>query len=88
MVALGGALGASLRYAVVAWAGRALGHGFPWGTAIVNVAGSFVMGLAAVLMMELGAGNAAPRARENFGGQQHAERGRREVDPQPLPKPR
>jgi CrcB protein len=52
MVALGGALGASLRYAVVAWAGRTLGHGFPWGTTIVNVAGSFVMGLAAVAMME------------------------------------
>ncbi len=52
MVALGGALGSVMRYGIVAWSGRALGHGFPWGTMIVNVVGSFVMGLAAVAMME------------------------------------
>lgn len=51
-VALGGALGATLRWLVTGWAGRALGHGFPWGTLGVNVTGSFVMGLAAVIMME------------------------------------
>lgn len=51
-VALGGALGASLRWFLTGWAGRAFGHGFPWGTLGVNVLGSFVMGLAAVAMME------------------------------------
>ncbi|MGM0584084.1 MAG: fluoride efflux transporter CrcB [Pseudomonadota bacterium] len=51
-VALGGALGATLRWLFTGWAGRALGHGFPWGTLGVNVIGSLVMGLAAVIMME------------------------------------
>ncbi len=52
LVAIGGALGAVLRYLTVGWAGRTFGLDFPWGTMIVNVAGSFVMGLAAVLLME------------------------------------
>jgi CrcB protein len=51
-VAAGGAIGATLRWAVVRWAGHAMGLGFPWGTLIVNVAGSAVMGLLAVAMME------------------------------------
>ena len=40
-VALGAALGAPLRYA----AGHLLDRRVPWGTALVNVAGSFVLGL-------------------------------------------
>ena len=51
MVALGGGAGAVLRYLGAAWAGRALGAGF-MGTMFVNVVGSFLMGLLAVLMME------------------------------------
>jgi CrcB protein len=51
-VAAGGAIGATLRWAVVRWAGHALGMGFPYGTLIVNVAGSLLMGVAAVAMME------------------------------------
>ena len=51
-VAAGGAIGASLRWLVVRWAGHALGLGFPYGTLIVNVAGSLVMGVAAVAMMD------------------------------------
>ena len=51
-VAAGGAIGASLRYLVVRWAGHVLGLGFPYGTLIVNVGGSLVMGVAAVMMME------------------------------------
>jgi fluoride exporter len=31
---------------------RLLGAGFPWGTAIVNIAGSFAMGLLAVMLLE------------------------------------
>lgn len=50
-VALGGAIGASLRYAVGGWTLRAFGPGFPVGTMTVNVVGSFVMGLAAVAML-------------------------------------
>lgn len=50
-VAFGGAIGASLRYGVGAWSLRAFGPGFPAGTMIVNVSGSFIMGIAAVVMM-------------------------------------
>ena len=51
-VAAGGAIGASLRWLVVRWAGHVMGLAFPYGTLIVNVAGSLVMGFAAVIMME------------------------------------
>jgi len=51
LVALGGAMGASLRYGAVAAMGR-MYPGFPWGTVLVNVAGSLVMGLMAVVLME------------------------------------
>ncbi len=51
-VAAGGAIGASLRYALAGWVGRAAGHDFPWGTLVVNVLGSAVMGVLAVVMME------------------------------------
>jgi len=50
-VAAGGALGAALRYLGVRWATQAF-PGFPWGTLMVNVAGSLVMGLVAVALME------------------------------------
>ena len=48
--ALGGALGSVARYAVSLGAARWLGAGFPWGTLIVNVAGSFAIGLLAALV--------------------------------------
>lgn len=51
-VALGGALGASARYLTGIAAARLLGAGFPWGTLIVNVAGSFAMGVLAVAMLQ------------------------------------
>ena len=44
-VAAGGSVGAVLRYAVSLASNRFFGHGFPWGTLIVNVTGSFCMGL-------------------------------------------
>jgi len=43
-IALGGAAGATSRHLVSLWAMRLLGTGLPWGTLLVNVAGSFVMG--------------------------------------------
>ena len=51
MVAFGGALGAVLRYSAVAGAARAFGAGFPVGTLVVNVLGSFAMGVVAALVM-------------------------------------
>ncbi len=44
VVAAGGAIGATARYAVSVLATRAFGIEFPWGTVIVNVLGSFIMG--------------------------------------------
>ncbi len=45
MVAMGGAIGASGRYMVGVFATRLFGAGFPWGTLIVNIFGSFLMGV-------------------------------------------
>lgn len=44
-VAAGGALGASARYLTGIAVGRLIGHGFPWGTLAVNIAGALAMGL-------------------------------------------
>ncbi|MGI9382885.1 MAG: fluoride efflux transporter CrcB [Methyloligellaceae bacterium] len=45
LVAAGGAFGAVGRYLVGVGAVRVLGFGFPWGTLIVNVLGSLLMGI-------------------------------------------
>ncbi|WP_136439802.1 fluoride efflux transporter CrcB [Pacificoceanicola onchidii] len=59
-VALGGALGASGRYLTGLWAARLLGKDFPWGTLIVNVAGSFAMGVIVVVLLHLTDNRYAP----------------------------
>lgn len=43
-IAVGGAAGAALRYLVSGWAYALLGTGFPWGTLVVNLIGSFLIG--------------------------------------------
>jgi CrcB protein len=48
-VALGGALGTLGRYAVSGVVANAFGETFPWGTLIVNVTGSFIIGFFATL---------------------------------------
>jgi len=48
-VAAGGALGAVVRYLVAIGSGRLFGTDFPWGTLIINVTGSFLIGLFAAL---------------------------------------
>lgn len=53
-VALGGAIGAVLRYGVVTQTGRWLGAGFPWGTLLVNLAGCFAMGFVFAAMAARG----------------------------------
>ncbi len=45
MVALGGALGAVARFGVGIGSTSLFGHGFPWATLIVNIVGSFLMGI-------------------------------------------
>ena len=50
LVSAGGFLGANLRYGISVWAGRRYGSGFPIGTLIANVAGSFLIGLVLGLL--------------------------------------
>jgi CrcB protein len=45
LVFLGGGIGAAFRHGVNIGSARMFGTAFPWHTLIVNVAGSFVMGL-------------------------------------------
>lgn len=48
-VALGGAVGAVARWGVSQLALRFLGPSFPWGTLAVNVIGSFLLGVIAIV---------------------------------------
>ena len=47
LVFVGGGLGASLRHFVNVTCARCIGIDFPWGTLIINITGSIVMGLIA-----------------------------------------
>ncbi|SOB94799.1 fluoride efflux transporter CrcB [Rhodobacter maris] len=59
-VALGGALGASARYLVNITMPRLLGHGFPYATMMVNILGSFLMGVMVVVLAQKGGTRLAP----------------------------
>ena len=50
LVAVGGAIGASLRHLVNLASLRLVGPGFPWGTMAINVMGSFAMGVFVELL--------------------------------------
>lgn len=45
VIGLGGFLGANARYLVSVWAAGRFGSAFPWGTMIINVTGSCLLGL-------------------------------------------
>ena len=47
LVFFGGGLGATLRHLINVTCARCMGTGFPWGTFIINITGSTVMGLIA-----------------------------------------
>lgn len=59
-VALGGAIGASARYLTNVATLRFFGPGFPWGTVVVNVLGSFLMGVLVVGFAKLSGNRFAP----------------------------
>lgn len=54
LVALGGAIGASLRFLVSTTAIRMFGTVFPFGTLFVNVVGSLIMGIAFAILSRKG----------------------------------
>ena len=45
LVCFGGAIGSGARYLTASWAAALFGATFPWGTLIVNVTGSFLLGV-------------------------------------------
>ena len=59
-VALGGAIGAALRYLTNVSALRLFGTGFPVATLVVNVVGSFLMGVLVVVLARKGGNHLAP----------------------------
>lgn len=67
-VALGGAMGASGRYLTGAMALRLFGPGFPVGTLIVNIVGSFLMGALVVVLARRGGHDLAPFLMTGFLG--------------------
>jgi CrcB protein len=52
IVGIGGFVGAIVRYALAVWIGQAWGRAFPLGTFIINVSGSFLIGLLMTLFTE------------------------------------
>ena len=52
MIAIGGALGSMARFAAVGYLTPMLNYRFPIGTFIVNIVGSFLIGVAYVVIVE------------------------------------
>ena len=50
MIALGAAVGANLRYALSLWAAEQWGVAFPYGTLLINVSGSFAIGVVMIVL--------------------------------------
>ncbi|RIK45147.1 MAG: fluoride efflux transporter CrcB [Chloroflexi bacterium] len=51
-IGLGAVLGANARYLVALWAAARFGLGFPYGTLIVNMTGSLILGFLVTVMLE------------------------------------
>lgn len=54
LIALGGAAGATTRHVLDTWISDRAGGAFPWGTLVINVSGSLVLGLLFALAIERG----------------------------------
>jgi fluoride exporter len=55
LVCLGGAVGTGARYQLASWMARVYGPGFPRGTVLINVTGSFLIALIMELSLTTGA---------------------------------
>jgi len=53
-VAVGGAIGATLRWSIGSWIAGRTGAGFPWHTMFINVVGAFLLGVLMALSLEKG----------------------------------
>jgi CrcB protein len=65
LICLGGAVGTGARYAITVWSRGALGASFPFGTLIVNVVGSFLLGI--IMVVGLGSEAISPTVRLTLG---------------------
>jgi CrcB protein len=63
LVGVGGAIGSIARYAVTLATVALWGESFPWGTILINVTGSFLIGWFAALTMPDGPSPAGPGMR-------------------------
>jgi fluoride exporter len=52
LIAVGGAAGAVSRFLVDTWVSERTASAFPWGTFVVNLSGSFLLGLLFALAIE------------------------------------
>lgn len=52
IIGVGGFIGAVARYGIALWIGQRWGRSFPLGTFIINVTGSFLIGLLMTVMAE------------------------------------
>jgi len=52
VIGIGGFVGAVARYGIAVWIGQRWGRSFPLGTFVINVSGSFLIGLLMTLMAE------------------------------------
>ena len=52
VIIAGGGIGAAARFALGTWIGQRWGRSFPLGTFVINVSGSFLIGLLMTLMIE------------------------------------
>jgi len=65
-VAVGGALGSLGRFWLSGWVAHRYGTAFPWGTLVINVTGSFLIGLFAALNEPAGHMGDSPTFRQFF----------------------
>jgi CrcB protein len=52
VIGVGGFFGAIIRYVLAVWIGQRWGRSFPLGTFVINISGSFLIGLLMTLMAE------------------------------------
>jgi CrcB protein len=66
LIALGGALGSVARFAASGYVAQHFGETFPWGTLLVNVSGSFIIGFFNTLTSPDGRAMVGPAGRHFF----------------------
>jgi len=57
LVVIGGGIGAGIRHLTNMGALRLVGPNYPWGTIVINIVGSFVMGLFIAMLARRGGSN-------------------------------